>query len=258
MSQTQRREVRTTARQISRRRQATRLVLIILVLLISIMSLVFASASILNRAGRFTINLDPDAFTKYGLSISESEEFDNPTVLLSGTALENMWNITKEWLLNDPNNKEYYAAGFPTYKTYADLDKVDGEHNGKDYIAYTFYIKNAGTEDVGYYGALNIDSVVKGADEAARAMVFYNGEPTVYGKAPKNPRAENATFAIDELFVDNATVMEVRKENFKVGEVDRYTIVIWLEGWDPECVNDIMGGAVTLSMNFKILEESVN
>jgi hypothetical protein len=92
--------------------------------------------------------------------------------MLSGTSLENMWNITKEWILNDPNNNQYYAAGYPTYKSFAELDKVDGAQNGKDYINYTFYIKNAGTDDVGYYGALNIDSVVKGADEAARVMVF--------------------------------------------------------------------------------------
>jgi hypothetical protein len=43
------------------------------------MSLVFASASILNRAGRFTINLDPDAFAKHGISLSETRDFSNPS-----------------------------------------------------------------------------------------------------------------------------------------------------------------------------------
>lgn len=258
MSGQEARTVRTTARQVSKRRQMMRLLLVIILFLLLLMSIVFAGASFLNKAGRFTINLDPEAFNKYGISISEKEAFDNPTVFLQGTSLENMWNITQEWLLNDPNNKEYYADGFPTYQSYAELDQGDGEHNGKDYIAYTFYIRNSGSEDIGYYGSISIDSVVKGADEAARVMVFLNGVPTVYGKTPKNPRAENASFGIDEFFVDNSKVMETRKTDFKSGEVDRYTIVVWLEGWDPECVNDIMGGAVTLSMNFKILEESFN
>jgi len=258
MSGQEARAVRTTAKQVNQRRQMMRLLLVIILFLLLLMSIVFAGASFLNKAGRFTINLDPEAFNKYGISISEKQTFDNPTVFLQGTSVENMWNITQEWLLNDPNNKEYYAADFPTYQSYAELDQGDGEHNGKDYIAYTFYIRNTGTEDIGYYGSINIDSVIKGADEAARIMVFYNGVPTVYGKTPKNPQAANAEFGIDEYFVDNSKVMEIRNSNFKTEEVDKFTIIVWLEGWDPECVNDIMGGAVTLSMNFNILEESIN
>lgn len=257
MAGTEAREVRINARRVNRRRRIMRLILLIIILLLSLMSIVFVGASVLNKAGRFTINLDPDAF-KYGLSISENKDFEEPSIFLQGTHLENMWNITQEWLLNDPNNKEYYAEGFPTYKSYDELDKVDGVHNGKDYIAYTFYIRNTGEENVGYYGSIDINSVVKGVDEAVRVMVFRNGVYTVYGKTPKNPRADRATFAIDEFFVDSSKVMEIRNKDFKTGEVDRYTIVLWLEGWDPECVNDIMGGAITLSMNFKILQESMN
>ncbi|MEI6578530.1 MAG: hypothetical protein WCN92_03605 [Eubacteriales bacterium] len=255
MSQQQMREVRTTARQLSKRKQLTRLLLILLILSLLIMSIVFAGASFLNRAGRFTINLDPESFTKYGISISATEDFKDPTILLQGTALKNMWNITKDWILNNPNNKEYYSKGDPTYKTFADIDKVDGDHNGKDYIAYTFWIKNAGTKDAGYYGSLNIDSVAKGADEAIRIMVFRNGVPTEYGKIPKDPKAPYATFGIDKYFLNTRMAADMTNKDFKVGDKDRYTVLIWLEGWDPECVNGIMGGEVKLSMNFKVLEE---
>jgi len=256
VSQQQMREVRTTAKQLSKRKQLTRLLLILLILSLAVMSIVFAGASFLNKAGRFTINLDPDTFNKYGISISSTEDFKNPTIMLQGTALQNMWNITKDWILNDPNNKEYYSKNDPTFKTFADIDKIDGDHNGKDYIAYTFWIKNMGTKDEGYYGTLNIDSVAKGADEAIRIVVFRNGVPTEYGKTPKNPNAANATFGIDEFFKNKRTVTDMTRKDFKVGDKDRYTIVIWLEGWDPECVNDIMGGEVKLSMNFKVLENS--
>ena len=37
---------------------------------------------------------------------------------------------------------------------------------------------------------------------------------------------------------------------FKVGYVDKYTVVIWLDGDDPECVDDIVGGAVEFAMDF--------
>lgn len=248
------REIRTTARQVNKRRQLTRILLTIVMLLLVLMTSVFACASVLNKAGRFTINLDPDAFNKHGIAISETEDFENPTIMLQGTALDNMWNITQEWLLNDPNNKQYYSKNDPTYEGYAELDQEAGSHNGKDYIAYTFWIKSTGTEDVGYYGSFNIDSVAKGADEAIRVMVFRNGVPTVYGKTPKNPNAENATFGIDEFFTSPTIVTEFINADFKVGDKDRYTVVIWLEGWDPECVNDILGGEVKLSVNFKVLE----
>ena len=40
-------------------------------------------------------------------------------------------------------------------------------------------------------------------------------------------------------------------KNFKPDEIHRYTIVIWLEGSDLECTNDILGGEIRAHMNFK-------
>ena len=219
------------------------------------MLIVFAGVSLLDKAGNFTINLNPDSFNKYGIAISSTEDFKDPTIMLQSTAVKNMWNITKDWMLNDPNNKEYYNKGDRTYKTFADIDKVAGSHNGKDYIAYTFWIMNSGTKPAGYYGSIDIDSVAKGADEAIRVLVFRNGVPTEYGKIPKNPKLEYANFGIDKYFTAANKVMEINRTGMAVGEKDRFTVLIWLEGWDPECVNGIMGGEVKLSMNFKVLED---
>ncbi len=261
MSGQEAREVRTTARQVNKRRQMMRLLLIIILFLLLLMSIVFAGASFLNKAGRFTVNLDPEALSKYNISISSTKDFKEPTVILQGTALENMWNITQDWILNDPNNREYYNAGDPTYTSFEEIDAIDGAHNGKDYIAYTFWIKNAGNENdesITYYCSLDINSAAKGADEAIRVMLFHNGVPTVYGKTPKNPDAQYANFGIDNYFVSADKVMETTRTGFMAGEMDRYTILIWLEGWDPECVDNIKGGEVKLSMNFKVLEEETS
>ena len=40
------------------------------------------------------------------------------------------------------------------------------------------------------------------------------------------------------------------REEIEPGEIDKYTAVIWMEGEDPECVNDIIGGYVELAMKF--------
>ena len=50
-------------------------------------------------------------------------------------------------------------------------------------------------------------------------------------------------------------VMQYTRKNFKVDESDRYTVVVWLEGEDPECVNDIMGGEVKLKMTLEVLDK---
>ena len=35
-----------------------------------------------------------------------------------------------------------------------------------------------------------------------------------------------------------------------VGEIIKYTVVIWLEGQDEQCVDDILGGQVKLAVEF--------
>ena len=39
-----------------------------------------------------------------------------------------------------------------------------------------------------------------------------------------------------------------------MGNVDKYTIVIWMEGEDPECVDAIVGGSVQFSMTIDAMD----
>ena len=56
-------------------------------------------------------------------------------------------------------------------------------------------------------------------------------------------------------FDENPIIAAVRtKEDFKPGDTDKYTVVIWFEGEDSQCVNDIMGGHMRLSMLFEATE----
>ena len=38
--------------------------------------------------------------------------------------------------------------------------------------------------------------------------------------------------------------------SFGPGQVDKYTIVIWVEGSDLECTDNILGGEFQVHMNF--------
>ena len=42
-------------------------------------------------------------------------------------------------------------------------------------------------------------------------------------------------------------MLEENKE-FKVGDINKYTIVIWVEGDDPECVDALIGGEIKMHM----------
>ena len=42
--------------------------------------------------------------------------------------------------------------------------------------------------------------------------------------------------------------MQEDRNKIKPGEIDRYSIVVWLEGTDPECIDDIIGGEMKMSM----------
>ena len=39
-------------------------------------------------------------------------------------------------------------------------------------------------------------------------------------------------------------------ENFGPGQIDKYTIVMWVEGSDPECTDNILGGEIKVHMEF--------
>ena len=234
--------VRTDSKKVKKREALIRILVIILVLLLLFLSVMFACSSYVNKAGDFTVTMDKDAFNM-GITLSETPDFKNATRFLAGEKCENMADCTFAWLPDD-------------------IDDIDGSHNrsnGQEFLAYTFYVKNAGDVDVSYNAQILIDSVALDVDEAMRVMVFRNGEPTIYAKPKKGTTdqfEENKNtagviqYTVDENFVSNTKVMEYKDDLFKVNDVDKYTVVVWLEGWDPECVNAILEGEVKMSMNF--------
>lgn len=223
--------VRTTARSVRRRNTMLRVFGIVLLIAILLLGVFYALSAFVNRAGNFTVWISDEQ--KNLITLSNTADFEECTTLLEADVIPQMDNITKSWM---PEN----------------LDEIDGCHNGENYIAYTFYLKNAGENEIDYTAQIDIHSVTKEADNAVRVMVIKNGEETVYAKAQKGSNEpEPDTVA----FLSNTQVLKNTTEDFKPGDVDKYTVVIWLEGNDPECVDDIKGGVVKMSMNFEVLEE---
>ena len=186
----------------------------------------FITAFMQEKMGNFTINLNRLELFRKGIAIADEGYFEKPTARLVANTVVDATNISIDDIPED-------------------VDQIDGGHNGDNYMAYTYYVRNAGKEDVYYNASITLDSCAKGAEEAVRVAVWRNGERTVYAWPSESGDAEYGC----ENFVDEKTVCRFTEENFLVGNVDKYTIVIWMEGDDPECVDQIVGGSVEFSMH---------
>ena len=100
---------------------------------------------------------------------------------------------------------------------------------------------------------IEIEDVIKNVDEAIRVMVIKNGERTIYAK--KNKSTGNAENNTQPFYSDNVIMLE-KNENFQVDSEDKYTIVIWVEGDDPDCIDELIGGEI--KMNMRLTEEHIN
>jgi hypothetical protein len=245
-------DVNTTAEKVRKRDWLIRIIALILLILLLIIGIGYCSITILNKAGRFTVSLIPN---DYGIQLAETEDFQSPTLNLSAAPVEDMNNITKEWILN----KNGELGDDPVYNSFSELASKWGEHNGKNYLAYTFGVRNAGAEPddvVSYRVTFNLEDKLKGAEQAVRVMIIRRtekgDEATIYAM-PRTSDGKVEKFAADKSFLSDDVVFEDIRSDFIVGEVDRYTVVIWLEGEDPECVNAIMGGEAKFSMQFEVI-----
>lgn len=218
--------VKVNANSVYKRNLAIRVVLIILIILMLFMTVTYGLLYVTNNSGYFTIELDPNLKAKRSMVISASSDFKETPLILKVNSLTYMDNISERWIPSD-------------------VDDIEGPHSKDNYLAYTFFIKNNGKNAMDYMTEINILSVIKNVDEAVRVALYKNGNKTVYAKANKQTKEPEPN---TKKFLSSTQVLSEKQTNLKPGAVDKYTIVIWLEGDDPECVNDIMGGFMKMNM----------
>jgi len=221
-------EVKVTAKDVKRNRVFFKAIIVILLFLLLLISITYGILYIVNTNGNFTITLDKNAYENEKLEVSPRKDFQYTTHKLVVDNLDYVDNITESWI---PANVDTEA---------------DGPHNGNNYMAYTFYVRNSSNDVISYSRAIEILAKVKNVDDAVRVKVYMNGESIVYAKrTPDTNEPEPGTTP----FISDSIVMSSLRDNFNPGDVDKYTIVIWLEGNDPECINDIIGGELKMQMN---------
>ena len=205
----------------------------ILIMLLSLIIMYFL-LRIIFESGYFTISLDPAFAQESGLVMYEKLSEKHERKILKATRVDFMDNISVKWL---PEN--IHQMG-------------EGSHNGENYLAYTFYLENMGSDTINYWYQIIVDDVIKNVDKAIRIMIYRNGERTIYARP--NEATGNAENGTEKFYSDLEPVLQSR-QGFEPGQIDKFTIVIYLEGDDPDCIDALIGGEMKMHMD--ITEEHI-
>lgn len=237
-----------------------------------LMLAMFAYSMVTQMQGHFTINLS-DGLFREGFVLSETVDFKNPSTHLFAEPAENVPCVS--------------ISHLPDF-----LDTIDGQYNDT-YFAYTFYCRNEGDNTVDYTWQVRLNSESKNLSVATWVMVFEDGkmifyaEPnTVTGMPEALPAFDDDTrgyvgrpmYNVSALpgnqyqlvksmnqfsyyrvipmpFLSEDVVTEGSQSQVAPGDVHKYTVVIWLEGDDPDCTDDLIGGHVGMEFGIRLKEE---
>ena len=224
-------EVIVTADKVKKRKLTSRVVKISLLILLLFLIILYIVLEIIYHEGRFTVTLDSNKDLESGLAIFDSLNNSQGKRRLYATPIRFMDNISFRWL---PENID---------------TESDGAHNGENYIAYSFYVENQGKEVVTYWYEVVIDDVIKNVDEAIRIRIYRNGEDVTYAKRSSlGGQPEPNTTPFKSIKDAEDTIISEQVRDFKPLDLDRYTIVVWLEGDDPDCTDPLIGGELKMHM----------
>ena len=224
-----------SAKKLAIKKTRNRVLKIILVIIVLFLINLYIVLRLMYIGENFTVTLDSEYGRESGLVVYEDPNDIKIRTYLKSEPINYFTDISVNWLPQNIDNEG------------------NGSHNGQNYIAYTFYASNKGQDTINYWATIEIEDVIKNVDEAIRVMVIKNGERTIYAK--KNKSTGNAENNTQTFYSDNVIMLE-KNENFQVDSEDKYTIVIWVEGDDPDCTDELIGGEI--KMNMRLTEEHIN
>ena len=221
-------QVKLLSEKMKERDKKIRIVKIAILIMALFLIIIYFILRVFLETGDFTISLDQEFAKSEGIIMYENSSNKVDRRILKAQKVEFMDNISVKWLPQD-------------------IDKTaEGAHNGDNYLAYTFYLENKGAETVNYWYEVKIDEVIKNVDEAVRIAIYRNGERTIYAKP--NSRTGEAEDGTTKFYSASSVCVEPRRD-FKSGDIDRFTIVIFIEGDDPECQDNLIGGEMKMHMD---------
>ena len=149
------------------------------------------------------------------------------------------------------------------------IDVGLGSKNDDHYFAYSFYLGGVNpSEDIeiiNYSLSFTLDKVSNEIENAMKILIIRNNVRQVYAKADENGnpkpiyKGEDHTnpseiIGVTIPFEDNTHIIW-RIYSIKPGNYDKFTIVMWIDGW--ESVNSMKGGVFQANLKFST-ESKIN
>ena len=225
------------------------------------------TVSFLGRTtGTFTVAVTNSAVR---LGLSKTNDFSKSTAVLH---IDKLLPLRETSYVNLPSDDILDAEEQEEFKANVIYDE-QGNPDSLQYIKYTFFISNLSNTIASYNLNINLgdrnksnDGTERTLDDTLRVMVYQNDgdsnnhDRLIFAKeAAKNnvtidnkdtrrefissyPSGSNQEDAdhklVDYSFAPGQTIYTYKVNNFKKGDVKRYTLIIWLEGEDPQSNGD--------------------
>lgn len=192
-------------------------------------------------SGNFIVVLDKEVII-HSIVLSEDSDFSDPVPRLFADSVKDSDPI----IFFDLKMQE--ALG------------VDGNYYDPEfkYLAYSFYLKNNGNQIVDIRSEFLITDVYRGADEAIRVILIEDNQIDnlkMYQKPDRTTGKYSPEMPEAIPFVSDKTIFEHDVLEFAPEQIKRYTIIVYVEGQDPECIDEISSGMIKMTMRFRIIEE---
>jgi hypothetical protein len=246
-------------------------IIIFLPKLIALLAILLIFSGVIYMSGFYTINLSEDML-KEGFTLSETIGFEDPGSVLMAQPAENVPCVSIKNIRKD-------------------VDEIDGLHN-EDYFAYTYYIRNEGESTVSFDWELELNSETKNLSSAVWVALYLDGKLSIFartnaktGKQETLPPLEMTDRGYSHIplmttspesdqfqlitqkgdikyyrvmpkdYESESIIVSGRVEDVEPMEIHKYTVVLWLEGDDPDADNSKIGGHLGTQMNFRLVGE---
>ena len=204
------------------------------------------------------------------LSLSEKVSFKDATSYLHLDTIPSLRETTFE---NLPDAEYLDNEDTPVRNDESIIKNDKGEIESMYFVKYTFYIRNVGNSIARYNLSINItdsqksnDGTNRYVDDTLRIMVYEN-DPAVAGsheykifakesdqynydkdnnrtmrefvaRIPSDHKEDpDNGYILADSFVSSSVAARYEVSNFAKGDMKRYTLVVWLEGEDPDTDN---------------------
>lgn len=233
-----------------------RRVIILLLFIFLILSVTIGVLTIYGTStGGFTVDV-PEELEGIGIGLCETKDSD-PKQVLNGNVLSKaspvtMGNVNKYTTIEKDGKSESLSGNI---------------------VGYTFYLTNTGTEICNLDVDLKITSATRNVDKAIRFWVFTTYDentPDTKGVLYKSHDETEPYYTMESAYKEQGLVKEFVNEDlifsnsikdFKPETKIKFSIIMWLEGEDPDCIDDgdnkISGGSIKIGMSFSAYEEKI-